>query len=72
MSDSKMLDGISKLREELMENLKKRFTDIKDQIINRKEVKIKNLQNENKRLDDVVNHLQEKIIRLKFKSNSVE
>ena len=72
MSDSKMLDGISKLREELMENLKKRFTDIKDQIINRKEVKIKNLRNENKRLDDVVNHLQEKIIRLKFKSNSVE
>ena len=72
MSDSKMLDGISKLREELVENLKKRFTDIKDQIINRKEVKIKNLRNENKRLDDVVNHLQEKIIRLKFKSNSVE
>ena len=72
MSDSKMLNGISKLREELMENLKKRFTDIKDQIINRKEVKIKNLRNENKRLDDVVNHLQEKIIRLKFKSNSVE
>ena len=67
-----MLDGISKLREELMENLKKRFTDIKDQIINRQEVKIKNLQNENKRLDDVVNHLQEKIIRLEFKSNSVE
>ena len=72
MSDSKMLDGISKLREELVENLKKRFTDIKDQIINRKEVKIKNLQNENKRLDDVVNHLQEKIICLEFKSNSVE
>ena len=72
MRDSKMLDGISKLREELMENLKKRFTDIKDQIINRKEVKIKNLRNENKRLDDVVNHLQEKIIRLEFKSNSVE
>ena len=67
-----MLDGISKLREELVENLKKRFTDIKDQIINRKEVKIKNLQNENKRLDDVVNHLQEKIICLEFKSNSVE
>ena len=67
-----MLDGISKLREELVENLKKRFTDIKDQIINRQEVKIKNLQNENKRLDDVVNHLQEKIIRLEFKSNSVE
>ena len=66
-----MLDGISKLREELVENLKKRFTDIKDQIINRKEVKIKNLQNENKRLDDVVNHLQEKIICLEFKSNSV-
>ena len=72
MSDSKMLDGISKLREELVENLKKRFTDIKDQIINRKEVKIKNLQNENKRLDDVVNHLQEKIVSLEFKSNSVE
>ena len=55
-----------------MDNLKKSFTDIKNEIINIKEVIIKNLQNENKRLNDVVNQLQEKIISLEFKSNSVE
>ena len=33
---------------------------------------IKNLQNENKRLNDVINQLQEKIISLESKSNSVE
>ena len=43
-----------------MENFKKSFADIKDEIINLKEVIIKNLQNENKRLNDVVNQLQEK------------
>ena len=50
----KILVGISKFRE-LVENFKKSFTDIKDEIINLKEVIIKNLQNENKRLNDVVN-----------------
>ena len=56
-SDYKVLVKISKLREELVENLKKSFTDIKDEIINLKEVLAKNLQNENKRLNDVVNQL---------------
>ena len=51
---------------------KKSFTDIKDEIINLKEVIIRNLQNENKRLNDEVNQLQEKIISLESKSNSVE
>ena len=46
-----------------MDNLKKSFTDIKNEIINIKEVIIKNLQNENKRLNDVVNQLQEKFIK---------
>ena len=72
MSDSKMLDEISKLRQELVENLKKSFTDIKDEIINLKEVTIKNLQNKNKRLNDVINQSQEKIISLESKSNSFE
>ena len=72
MSDSKILVEISKLREELVENFKKIFTDIKDETINLKEVAIKNLQNENKRLNDVVNQLQENIVSLEFKSNSVE
>ena len=72
ISDSKILDEISKLREELVENFKKSFTDIKDEIINLKEVIIRNLQNENKRLDDEVNQLHEKIISLESKSNSVE
>ena len=71
LSDLKILDEISKLREE-MDNFKKSFTDIKNEIINIKEVIIRNLQNESKRLNDVVNQLQEKIISLEFKSNSVE
>ena len=61
MSDFKIVDEISKLREELAENFKKSFTDIKDEIINLKEVTIKNLQNE-KRLNDEVSQLKEKII----------
>ena len=72
MSDSKILDEISKLREKLVENFRKNPTDIKDEIINLKEVIIKNLQNENKRLNDVVNQLQEKIVTLESKSNSFE
>ena len=72
MSDSKILVEMSKLREELMENFNKSFNDIKDEIINLKQVKIKNFQNENKRLNDVVNQLQEKTISLESKSNSVE
>ena len=55
-----------------MENFKKRFTDIKDEIINLKEVMIRNLQNENKILNNEVNQLQEKIISLESKSNSIE
>ena len=66
MNDSKILDEISKLREELVENFKKSFSDIRDEII------IKNLQNENKRLNDEVSQLKEKIISIESKSNSVE
>ena len=69
---SKILDEISKLREELVDNFSKRFIDTKDEIINLKEVIIQNLQNENKRLNAIVNQLQEKIITLESKSNSVE
>ena len=55
MSDSKILVEILKLREELVENfLKKNFTDIKDEIINLREVIIKHLQSEDKRLNEVV------------------
>ena len=53
MSDSEIFDDISKLREELVENFYESFTDIKDEIINLKEVIIKNLQNENKRVNVV-------------------
>ena len=38
MSYSKILAEISQLREESVENFKKSFTDIKDEIINLKEV----------------------------------
>ena len=40
--------------------------------LNLKDVIIKNLKNENKRRNDVVNQLQEKIIILESKSKSVE
>ena len=41
--DSKIIVEISKLREELGQNFKKSFTDIKDEIINLKEIILKNL-----------------------------
>ena len=76
MTDSKILDEISKLGEELVEelveNFKRSFTEIKDEIINPKEVIIKNPQNENTRLNYAVNQLQEKIVSFEFKRNSVE
>ena len=43
INDSKILAEISKLTEELVEYFQKSFTDIKDEIINLKEVIIKNL-----------------------------
>ena len=52
MTDSKTLDEIARLREERVENFRKSFTDIKDEIIKLKEVTIKNLQDENKRRHD--------------------
>ena len=52
MTDSKTLDEIARLREERVENFRKSFTDIKDEIIKLKEVTIKNLQDENKRRND--------------------
>ena len=55
MSDSKILVEILKLREELVDNFfKNNFTDIKDEIINLREVIIKHLQSEDKRLNEVV------------------
>ena len=73
ISDSEILDEISKLSgENQWRILKKFFTDMKDEIINLKEVIIKNLQNENKWLNDAVNQLHEKTICLESKSNSVE
>ena len=53
MSYSKILDKISKLREDLVENFLKSFPDINDEIINLKEVIIKSFQ-KNKRLNDVI------------------
>ena len=47
MSDSKILVEILKLREELVDNFfKNNFTDIKDEIINLREVIIKHLKTE--------------------------
>ena len=72
MSYSKILDKISKLREDLVENFLKSFPDINDEIINLKEVIIKSFQ-KNKRLNDVIKKKkQKKIISLESKNNSVE
>ena len=54
------------------QNFKKSLIDIKDEIINLKEVIIRNLQNENKRVNDEFNQLQEKIISLEPKSSLVK
>ena len=43
-----------------MENFKKSFTDIKDEIISFKEVTIRNLQNENERMNDVLINYKKK------------
>lgn len=69
--DSKITDEISKLRIELGENFLKIFIVNNDEIVNLKEVIIRNLQNENKRVNDAVNQLQEKIISLKSKNSSI-
>ena len=69
--DSKIIDEISKLRIELVENFLKSFIVNNDEIVNLKEVIIRNLQNENKRMNDAVNQLQEKIISLKSKNSSI-
>ena len=71
MSYSKILDKISKLREDLVENFLKSFPDINDEIINLKEVIIKSFQ-KNKRLNDVIKKKQKKIISPQSKNNSVE
>ena len=71
-NDSKILDEISKFREKLVKNFQKSLIDTKDEKINLKEVLIKNLKNENKRLNGVVNVLQEKIITFESKGNSTE
>ena len=69
--DSKIIDEISKLRIELVKNFLKSFIVNNDEIVNLKEVIIRNLQNENKRVNDAVNQLQEKIISLKSKNSSI-
>ena len=71
-SYSKILDKISKHREDLVENFLKSFPDLNDEIINLKEVIIKSFQ-KNKRLNDVMKKKkQKKIISLESKNNSVE
>ena len=69
--DSKIINEISKLRIELVEDFLKSFIVNNDEIVNLKEVIIRNLQNENKRVNDAVNQLQEKIISLKSKNSSI-
>ena len=72
MSDSKLLGEISKLREELVENFKKNYHWYWRWNNKPQKSVIKNLQNENKRRHNIVNQLQEKIISLESKRNSVE
>ena len=46
--------------------------DIRDEIINLKNVIIKNLQEENNRLRNKVSHIENRIIELETKQNSLE
>ena len=48
------------------------ITNLKDEVINLKDIVIKNLQEENKRLKTKVNVLENKIIDLKIQNNNVD
>ena len=48
------------------------ITSLKDEVINLKDIIIKNLQDENKRLKTKVNALENKIIDLEIQNNNVD
>ena len=63
-----LLSALSKVESNLMQNI----TDLKYEVINLKDIIIKSLQDENKRLKTKVNVLENKIIDLKIQNNNVD
>ena len=63
-----LLSALSKVESNLMQNI----TDLKYEVINLKDIIIKSLQDENKRLKTKVNALENKIIDLKIQNNNVD
>ena len=61
-------EEISKLRIDLVGN----FHDLRDELINMKNIVIKKLQNENAQLKETIANLQHKVIILETATNSVE
>ena len=63
-----LLSALSKVESNLMQNI----TNLKDEVIILKDIIIKNLQDENKRLKTKVNVLENKIIDLEIQNNNVD
>ena len=53
-------------------NLMQKLSNLKDKIISLKDIKIKNLKNENKCLKTKVNVCENEIINLEIKNNNIE
>ena len=64
----KLLSALSKIECNLMQNI----TTLKDEVINLKDIIIKNLQDENKRFKTKVNVLENKLIDLEIQNNNVD
>ena len=63
-----LLSSLSKVESNLMQNI----TILKDEVINLKDIIVKNLQDENKRLKTKVNVLENTIIDLEIQNNSLD
>ena len=63
-----LLSAFYKVESNLMQNI----TNLKEEVINLKDIMIENLQNENKRLKTKVNVLENKIIDLEIQNNNVD
>ena len=63
-----LLSALSKVEPDLMQNI----TNLKDEVINLKDIIIKNLQDENKHLKTKVNVLENKIIDLEIQNNNLD
>ena len=63
-----LLSALSKVESNLIQNI----TNLKDEVINLKDIINKNLQDENKRVKIQVNVLKNKIVDLEIENNNVD